>query len=48
VLVSAGQHCTHPLHERLELDATLRASAWIHNDEGDIERFVGALRGLIA
>lgn len=48
VLVSAGQHCTHPLHERLELDATLRASAWVHNDSDDVERFVGALRGLIA
>lgn len=48
VLVSAGRHCAHPLHDALGLEATLRASAWIHNDSDDIERFVDALRGLIA
>lgn len=48
VLVSAGRHCAHPLHDALGLDDTLRASAWIHNDADDIERFVSALRALIA
>lgn len=48
VLVSAGRHCTHPLHDALGLDYTLRASAWIHNDSDDVERFVAALRALIA
>lgn len=48
VLVSAGRHCTHPLHDALGVEATLRASAWIHNDSSDVERFASALRGLIA
>ncbi len=48
VLVSAGRHCAHPLHEALGVDATLRASAWICNDSDDIERFTKALRGLVA
>jgi cysteine desulfurase/selenocysteine lyase len=47
VLVSAGRHCAHPLHDALGLEATLRASAWIHNDADDIERFVEALAGLL-
>ncbi|MCC7011058.1 MAG: cysteine desulfurase [Planctomycetes bacterium] len=48
VLVSAGRHCAHPLHDQLGVEATLRASAWIHNDEDDIERFLDALAGLLA
>lgn len=48
ILVSAGRHCAHPLHDALDLGDTLRASAWIHNDSDDVERFVGALRALIA
>jgi selenocysteine lyase/cysteine desulfurase len=34
------------LHHRLKLDGTLRASAHVYNDAGDIERFVKALRDL--
>ena len=48
ILVSAGRHCAHPLHDALCVEATLRASAWIVHDEEDITRFVSALRGLIA
>jgi selenocysteine lyase/cysteine desulfurase len=47
-LVSAGRHCAHPLHDALGIEATLRASAWIHNDIDDVERFAVALRGLVA
>jgi cysteine desulfurase/selenocysteine lyase len=47
VLVSAGRHCAHPLHDELGTAATLRASAWIHNDLDDVRRFGAALRGLI-
>lgn len=48
VLVSAGRHCAHPLHDALGVEATLRASAWICNDSDDVERFASALRGLVA
>jgi cysteine desulfurase/selenocysteine lyase len=47
VLVSAGRHCTHPLHDSLGLASSLRASAWIHNDADDVDRFTAALRGLV-
>jgi cysteine desulfurase/selenocysteine lyase len=43
IYVSGGFHCAHILHHRLRLDGTLRASANIYNDSGDIEAFVKAL-----
>jgi len=46
IFVSGGYHCAHVLHHRLKLDGTLRASAHVYNDAGDIERFVRALRDL--
>jgi cysteine desulfurase/selenocysteine lyase len=46
IFVSGGYHCAHVLHERLSLDGTVRASAHIYNDAGDIDAFVGALRDL--
>ncbi len=47
VIVSAGQHCTHPLHTQVGSNATLRASAWLFNGLDDVERFVSGLRGLV-
>lgn len=47
VLVSAGRHCAHELHDHCAVGATLRASAWMCNDLDDIARFVTALRGLL-
>jgi cysteine desulfurase/selenocysteine lyase len=46
IFVSGGFHCAHVLHHRLRLDGTLRASAHLYNDEGDIEAFIRALRDL--
>jgi cysteine desulfurase/selenocysteine lyase len=46
IFVSGGFHCAHVLHDRLQLDGTLRASAHIYNDAGDIEAFVKALHDL--
>jgi cysteine desulfurase / selenocysteine lyase len=46
IFVSGGFHCAHVLHRRLELDGTVRASAQIFNDAGDIEVFLRALREL--
>ena len=48
VLVSAGRHCAHPLHDACGAEATLRASAWVHNDLEDVERLGAGLRGLVA
>ena len=46
IYVSGGFHCAHVLHSRLRLDGTLRASAHVFNDGGDIDAFVRALRDL--
>ncbi|HZF30743.1 MAG TPA: cysteine desulfurase [Gammaproteobacteria bacterium] len=46
IFVSGGYHCAHVLHDRLKLDGTVRASAHIYNDAGDIDAFVAALRDL--
>ena len=46
IYVSGGYHCAHVLHHRLNLDGTLRASAHLFNDEGDVYKLVEALREL--
>jgi len=46
IYVSGGFHCAHVLHSRLRLDGTLRASAHLFNDAGDVDAFVRALRDL--
>ena len=47
LIVSAGQHCTHPLHAQAGVASSLRASAWIVNGPADCERFLGGLRSLL-
>jgi cysteine desulfurase/selenocysteine lyase len=46
IFVSGGFHCAHVLHHRMKLDGTLRASAHLYNDAGDIEAFIRALHDL--
>jgi cysteine desulfurase/selenocysteine lyase len=46
IFVSGGFHCAHVLHRRLELDGTLRVSAHIYNDAGDVDAFIRALHDL--
>jgi cysteine desulfurase / selenocysteine lyase len=43
VAVRAGHHCTMPLHERLELPATARASFNVYTNEADIDALVAGL-----
>jgi cysteine desulfurase/selenocysteine lyase len=46
IFVSGGFHCAHVLHNRLKLEGTIRVSAQIYNDAGDIEAALEALREL--
>lgn len=48
VAVRAGHHCTMPLHKRLGIAASTRASFYIYNDEDDVEALAEALEGLQA
>jgi cysteine desulfurase/selenocysteine lyase len=43
VAVRAGHHCTMPLHERLELAATARASFNVYTTTADIDALVAGL-----
>jgi cysteine desulfurase/selenocysteine lyase len=40
IAVRAGHHCTMPLHERLELDATARASFNVYTTRADVDALV--------
>ncbi len=43
VAVRAGHHCTQPLMRRLGVVATTRASFYLYNHEGDVDRLIEAL-----
>lgn len=44
ICVRAGHHCAMPLHTRLKIPATVRASFYIYNDEKDVEKLVEGLK----
>ncbi|MDE2572167.1 MAG: cysteine desulfurase [bacterium] len=43
VCIRAGHHCTMPLHERLGLAATARASFYVYNTYADVDALIEAL-----
>jgi cysteine desulfurase/selenocysteine lyase len=43
VAVRAGHHCTQPLHDKLGVAATTRASFYIYNTRAEIDTLVAAL-----
>ena len=43
VAIRAGHHCCRPLHRRLDLTATARASFYLYNTADDVDRLVAAL-----
>ncbi|OGK20661.1 hypothetical protein A3C23_05710 [Candidatus Roizmanbacteria bacterium RIFCSPHIGHO2_02_FULL_37_13b] len=44
ICIRAGHHCAIPLHFRLQLKATSRASFYIYNDEDDVEKLIEGLK----
>lgn len=46
VAVRAGHHCTQPLHDRLGITASTRASFYLYNTPAEVDRFVDALAGI--
>jgi cysteine desulfurase / selenocysteine lyase len=44
IAVRAGHHCTMPLHERLDVAATARASFSVYSTRDDIDALVTGLR----
>jgi cysteine desulfurase/selenocysteine lyase len=47
IAVRAGHHCTMPLHERLDLAATARASFSVYTTTDDIDRLANGLNEVI-
>ena len=44
VAVRTGHHCCMPLMKRYGIDGTARASIGLYNDQGDVDRFIEAVR----
>ena len=47
IAVRTGMHCAHPLHYRLGLKGTVRASFYIYNTREEIDEFIHALTTII-
>ncbi|MFZ5424274.1 MAG: cysteine desulfurase [Patescibacteria group bacterium] len=43
VAVRSGHHCTMPLHTTLQIVASTRASYYLYNDKGDIDKLVSGI-----
>lgn len=46
VAVRVGHHCAQPLHRRLGVSATVRASASVFTTSDDVDVFLGAVSGI--
>lgn len=44
ICVRSGHHCTIPLHKRLGIPASVRASFYFYNDEEDIEKLIQGIK----
>jgi cysteine desulfurase/selenocysteine lyase len=44
IAVRAGHHCAMPLHERLNVAASVRASFYVYNNKEDVDRLIAGLR----
>ncbi len=48
IAVRVGHHCAQPLHRRLGLTATTRASAYLYNTTDEVDQFLDAVAGVRA
>ncbi|OGC47312.1 hypothetical protein A2886_01755 [candidate division WWE3 bacterium RIFCSPHIGHO2_01_FULL_42_13] len=44
IAVRSGQHCTMPLHDRLGISASVRASFYIYNTKEDVDKLIHELK----
>jgi cysteine desulfurase/selenocysteine lyase len=47
IAVRAGHHCTMPLHERLDLAATVRASFNVYSTREDVDALANGLQEVV-
>ena len=46
IAVRVGHHCAQPLHRRLGLSASTRASAYLYNTTAEVDAFLAAVAGV--
>ncbi|MBS7615915.1 cysteine desulfurase [Candidatus Bathyarchaeota archaeon] len=44
IMIRSGFHCAQPLHQRLKLPSSARASFYIYNTKEEIDKFIEALK----
>lgn len=44
IAVRTGKHCAHPLHQRLSIDGSVRASIYIYNTREEVDYLISALK----
>ncbi len=47
VAIRVGHHCTQPLHDKLRVPATARASFYFYNTRNEVDRFIQVLQNII-
>jgi cysteine desulfurase/selenocysteine lyase len=47
VAIRIGHHCTQPLHEKLGVPATARASFYFYNTRSEVDRFIEVLQKVV-
>ena len=47
IAVRVGKHCAYPLHKKLNLNSSIRASLGIYNNEQDIKIFINTIKETI-
>jgi cysteine desulfurase/selenocysteine lyase len=47
IAIRAGHHCTMPLHERLDLAATARASFSVYTTTSDVDALIKGLHEVV-
>jgi cysteine desulfurase / selenocysteine lyase len=47
IAVRAGHHCAMPLHEKLAIPASTRASLYLYNSKADVDALISGLRKVI-
>jgi len=46
-MVRSGFHCAQPLHQRLGIPSSVRASFYIYNTYEEIDRFIEILKRMV-
>lgn len=47
IAVRSGLHCAHPLHRKLGINGSVRASLYLYNTKEEVQKFLEVLRELI-